>query len=325
MKNYKRRPLLYETTPAVDAIARLNLSGDIIPHSWNKRIRTDEGRPYPKAVLILANIVYWHRPVEVLDEITGDLVGYRRKFSGPKFQLRAKMYDNLFGFSKRETGAAVNRLAELGLIEKDLIKSIIINGTHYGNVLYVTPLAKAIEVITYDEDDEKDTEIDATSDAQTPPLIVTGPPTTVQSQGGIESPHLLPYGSRLAPYSSNLLPHRSTYSEISSETSSKTSTDDDDARAERADRLRGFLGSWLNISDAGVLDELSTGLSLYSTYDFAERRIREIAEADAADAVQRDKTKRGTPIRSVMGLTITHLRDEIRGIVEMVQQGEATA
>ena len=99
---------------------------------------------------------------------------------------------------------------------------------------------------------------------------------------------------------------------------------DDDARAERAERLRGFLRSWLNISDARVLDELSTGLSLYSTYDFAERRIREIAEADAADAVQRDKTKRGTPIRSVMGLTITHLRDEIRGIVEIVQAGEAT-
>ena len=73
-----------------------------------------------------------------------------------------------------------------------------------------------------------------------------------------------------------------------------------------------------------MLDELSTGLSLYATYDFAERRIRKIAEADAADAVQRDQTKRGTPIRSLTGLTITHLRNEIRGIVEMVQQGEAT-
>jgi len=275
----KRKQLLRETTPAVDAIARLNLSGDIIPHSWAKRIRTEEGRPYPKAVLILANIVYWHRPVEIIDEKTGDLVGYRRKFSGQKFQLRARMYDNLFGFSKRETLAAINRLATMGLIEKDLVKSIIINGAHYGNVLYVTPLAKAIEAITYDEDDEEakaaeapdaddapgnaGSAASATSDAATtreaprsPAIVDDYPPVTVQSQGA-ETSSLLPHGHRLAPHGHSLRPYSRTYSETSTKTS-KNDNDDDDAQWARQIIHEVLSGRGI---DDPVPDELATKLS----------------------------------------------------------------
>lgn len=146
-----KRQFIRDLTPAVEEISKINLSiGGVvlIPHAWHKRILTIDNKPHPKAVTILADIVYWHRLYEVRDEVTGEVIEIRKKFSGAKFQLRASMYTNLFGWSKREVQAAVVRLEELGLIEREVVRVMTIGGIKYGNVQFVTPIAERVAEIT---------------------------------------------------------------------------------------------------------------------------------------------------------------------------------
>lgn len=64
----------------VDQMSRLHISGNIIPVTWFKTIRKATGKPNLNAIIILADIVYWYRPVEIRDELTGELIGLRKNF-----------------------------------------------------------------------------------------------------------------------------------------------------------------------------------------------------------------------------------------------------
>lgn len=64
----------------VDEVGRINISGNIIPMVWFQAIRYPNGKPNVNAIIILADIVYWYRPTEIRDEITGQVVGRRKKF-----------------------------------------------------------------------------------------------------------------------------------------------------------------------------------------------------------------------------------------------------
>ena len=44
---------------AVDAVGRMNLTGNVIPESWYLTITNDKGKVNPLAILILSDIVYW--------------------------------------------------------------------------------------------------------------------------------------------------------------------------------------------------------------------------------------------------------------------------
>ena len=54
----------------VDAMGSLNITGNIIPTIWYRTILRENGKPYLLAIAILADIVYWYRPVEVRDPAT---------------------------------------------------------------------------------------------------------------------------------------------------------------------------------------------------------------------------------------------------------------
>ena len=84
----------------VDQMKDLNITGNIIPMSWFKTFsaprKTDKkngfsGKIKLLAINILADIVYWYRPVEVRDEKTGFVIGYKKKF---KSDLLQKNYDD---------------------------------------------------------------------------------------------------------------------------------------------------------------------------------------------------------------------------------------
>lgn len=62
----------------VDQMSRLQISGNVIPVSWYKTIRKPTGKPNLNAIIILADIVYWYRAVEIRDEMTGQLIGLRK-------------------------------------------------------------------------------------------------------------------------------------------------------------------------------------------------------------------------------------------------------
>jgi hypothetical protein len=73
-------------TPAVKAMAKINISGDIIPKIWYKKLKYPSGKPYLIAIIILSDIVYWYRPTEIRDENTGSIIGYKKKFKADKLQ-----------------------------------------------------------------------------------------------------------------------------------------------------------------------------------------------------------------------------------------------
>ena len=122
---------------AVDAMDRIRISGNIIPQSWYKEILRDNGKPYLLAVTLLADIVYWYRPVEDRDESSGYVIGLRKRFRGDLLQKTYDEYANLYGESKRTIKAALDRLEELGLIRKVFLYIKLKNGTNILNFMYI--------------------------------------------------------------------------------------------------------------------------------------------------------------------------------------------
>ncbi|MFH4113411.1 Lrp/AsnC family transcriptional regulator, partial [Acinetobacter baumannii] len=60
---------LYTTGhPVVDKIASLNIEGNVIPANWFNTFKLENGKPDTNAVILLSEIVYWHRPTIVRDE-----------------------------------------------------------------------------------------------------------------------------------------------------------------------------------------------------------------------------------------------------------------
>lgn len=86
----------------VDSIGKINIIGNIIPHTWYKSIHRESGKPYLNAIIILSDIVYWYRPIELRDEHSGEIIGYKKKFKGDLLQRSYQQLSTMFGISKRD-------------------------------------------------------------------------------------------------------------------------------------------------------------------------------------------------------------------------------
>ena len=139
-------------TPEVEAISRLHIEGNVIPHTWFQHIRTPAGHPDVLAIMILSDVVYWYRWRELRDEATGAVVGYVRRFKGDRLQRSYDALAQQYGFTKRQVQDAVYRLVDAGLLARELRTIITDNGVKLGNVLYLAPIADAIGAITYHAD-----------------------------------------------------------------------------------------------------------------------------------------------------------------------------
>lgn len=117
-------------------LINFSLSGNIVHSVWFKTIRAENGKADLVAINILAEIVYWYKPIEVRDELTGQHIGWRNKY---RKDLLQKSYASLaaqFGLSERQVKAAVVRLEELGVITR-VFRTINANGMILNNVLYI--------------------------------------------------------------------------------------------------------------------------------------------------------------------------------------------
>ena len=94
---------MYSTgNSAVDKMQKyVPTAGNYIPLSWHKTITRENGKPYPTAIMILSDIVYWYRPREVRDESTGLVVRAEKKFKADFLQRSYQQLADLFGYSKR--------------------------------------------------------------------------------------------------------------------------------------------------------------------------------------------------------------------------------
>lgn len=132
----------------VDAIGQLHLEGNVVPHKWFEHIRFDNGKPDLAAIIILSEIVYWYRPVYKKDELTGKLIGVKKRFKSDLLQRSYDSFSDQFGLSKRQAKEAIVRLEELGFIKRHF-RTIEANNTRLNNVLFIELLHPNVIAMTF--------------------------------------------------------------------------------------------------------------------------------------------------------------------------------
>ena len=132
----------------VDRMSSIQISGNVIPQSWYKTITKDTGKPHLAAIVILSDIVYWYRPIEVRDEDSGRTVSMRKKFKSDLLQRSYAQLSEQFGISKRDATNAVIALEKLGVIKRHFRK-IEVGGMLMNNVLFIELVPDVLESITF--------------------------------------------------------------------------------------------------------------------------------------------------------------------------------
>lgn len=134
----------------IEKMASINITGNIIPMIWFKKILYPSGKPNLLAINILADIVYWYRPTEIRDEKTGEIIAYNKKFSSDLLQRNYEQISKMFGCSKREATNAIICLENLGLIKR-VFRTINNNGLIMSNMLFLELNPDKVMEITYQD------------------------------------------------------------------------------------------------------------------------------------------------------------------------------
>ena len=137
----------------VDAMGEINISGNVTPQIWYKTILRENGKPYLLAIAILADIVYWYRPVEVRDEQSGGTIGWKKRFKADLLQKSYRQYAELFGESLRSIEAAMKHLQSIGVITRVPRDIKTENGAVLYNVTFLQLNVKRLYEITYPSED----------------------------------------------------------------------------------------------------------------------------------------------------------------------------
>ena len=140
--------MLTSGNATVDRIGAMNLSGNVIPDQWFSTILKDNGKPYLNAIVLLAEIVYWHRPKEIRDQKTGQLISIRKRFDADCLQLSYRKIIDKFGFSKAECRAALDYLEQKGLVHREF-RTASFGERDFNNVMYLHLNVDALISVTY--------------------------------------------------------------------------------------------------------------------------------------------------------------------------------
>jgi hypothetical protein len=164
----------------VHEVGSMNFEGNIIPASWFEHLRYDSGKPHVNAIIILSEVVYWYRPIEIRDERTGRLTGYRKKFKGDKLQRSYGSFAEQFGFTPRQARSAIEFLKDKGVVTTEL-RTIEANGARMNNVLFLEPVPERLKQITYSRLAAPSSDMHVTpSDIHVIPSDIQGTPSDMQ-------------------------------------------------------------------------------------------------------------------------------------------------
>ena len=136
-------------------VLKLNISGNMIPQTWFNHIKRGKlQKPDLVAMWLLSDILYWYKPIEVRDELSGNFIEYKKKFKENKLQKSYDSYSNLLGIPKKTIKEHFKLLKDLGLISIEFRNIELENGLKLSNVMYVEPCIKEIEKITYESENK---------------------------------------------------------------------------------------------------------------------------------------------------------------------------
>lgn len=147
----------------VDKMAEMNFVGNIIPHTWYHKLKRETGKPYLTAIITLADIVYWYRPIEVIDPDTNMVKGYKKKFNSDILMRTYAQLANMFGISKREATEAVIYLEKLGLVKR-VFRKVETEYAVLNNVLFLDIDPEKIRELTFGKEDDESAEINNAED-----------------------------------------------------------------------------------------------------------------------------------------------------------------
>jgi hypothetical protein len=112
-----------------------NFRGNIIPDEWYVRFTNGRGSPDLPLISILSEIVYWYRPKEVRDPITGQ-ISYLPKFPEDIWQTSYAHFERKFGFNREKIRKVLVKLETMGIITR-IFRNVTLRGQEYNNRLFI--------------------------------------------------------------------------------------------------------------------------------------------------------------------------------------------
>lgn len=139
----------------VDAMVGYSPPSIAIPHTWFKTIVNDKGKPNINAIILLSEIVYWYRPSQMKDEVTGEFLGYKKRFKQDLLQKSRKGFEKTFGLTKDQTYTALKFLEEIGVI-KNHLRHVETEIMTLNNVRFIELIPEKLKELTYPVVGERD-------------------------------------------------------------------------------------------------------------------------------------------------------------------------
>lgn len=134
-----------ETT---DRLISIQITGNVVPVIWYKTITHENGKPDTNAIALLSDIVFWYRPMEKRDEVTGQMLGYQKKYRADKLQRSYRQMMDMYGFTRRQAELALKNLCRLGVVTKEF-RTVEIAGQRLNNVMYLDLNVDKLLELTY--------------------------------------------------------------------------------------------------------------------------------------------------------------------------------
>ena len=149
----------------VNAVGKMAITGNVIPESWYKTVVSPNGRVNMLAVNLLADIVYWYRPMEIRDEITGD-VTWKKKFADDDYLQRnySKICEK-YNVSTKQAREALIVLETLGVVKRHF-RTIETEMGKCPNVMYIELIPDALYKLTYPEPTDENEKTSFPSDKE---------------------------------------------------------------------------------------------------------------------------------------------------------------
>lgn len=139
----------------VNAVGEMAFTGNIISENWYKTVVSSNGRVNLLAVNLLAEIVYWYKPMEIRDERTGD-VTWEKKFADKDYLQKsyAQICDK-YNVSVKQAREALIVLETLGVVKRHF-RTVETEMGKCPNVMYLELIPEVLYALTYSGADDAD-------------------------------------------------------------------------------------------------------------------------------------------------------------------------